>query len=471
MTVFDAIVVLGLEAQPAVGHALGSSHGLTRIIRLSYFEHPSYVPLLRHSFRLWRELEAAAGQRLLTVTGCLNISTPAALAADEPSCFEGALASARQHGLAHEVLGVEAAAARFPALRLPPGTRVLHEPEGGMLAPEAAICAAVARAQALGARVELGCPVERWEAREAAEAESGAAGQQGAAAQSPAGGGGGPAVVHTPRGAFAGRRLVLAAGGWMPALVPELGPLLQVERQVVGWFGVEAGAAAAFAPSRLPVFLLDGEAGYYYGKQIEGGACAPVGSPQHARGLARVVAQPSSAAVAAGALRRRGEVTTADSVDREVHPEDEAALREVRAGGVGGRLARASREGLPVLAGAGTQASAPSLPQCVAAHFPGADGALARASACTFTNTPDGHFLLDLHPRHGNQVVLCSACSGHGFKFAPVIGEVLADLAVAGATPHDISLHRLSPARPGHAALLARFEGGAALAAQPAALA
>lgn len=54
--------VLGLEAQPTAPHSQGSSHGLSRIIRMSYFEHPSYVPLLRESFRLWRELEAASGQ-------------------------------------------------------------------------------------------------------------------------------------------------------------------------------------------------------------------------------------------------------------------------------------------------------------------------------------------------------------------------------------------------------------------------
>ena len=54
--------VLGLEAQPAAPHDQGSSHGLSRIIRLAYFEHPSYVPLLRSSYKLWREAEAESGQ-------------------------------------------------------------------------------------------------------------------------------------------------------------------------------------------------------------------------------------------------------------------------------------------------------------------------------------------------------------------------------------------------------------------------
>jgi len=111
----------------------------------------------------------------------------------------------------------------------------------------------------------------------------------------------------------------------------------------------------------------------------------------------------------------------------------------------------------------------------VARFFPGADGAMKHACVCTFTNTPDSHFIIDAHPRHSQvpppwrrhapprspfphdtplqprlaaQVILCSACSGHGFKFASVIGEVLADLAQTGATRHDISLHRLARFQP-----------------------
>ncbi len=110
----------------------------------------------------------------------------------------------------------------------------------------------------------------------------------------------------------------------------------------------------------------------------------------------------------------------------------------------------------------------------VARFFPGADGEMKHACVCTFTNTPDSHFIIDAHPRHPQvpprgaathrcaalsctvplqprpaaQVILCSACSGHGFKFASVIGEVLADLAQTGATQHDISLHRLARFQP-----------------------
>src|ERR671936_2372560 len=67
--------VLGIERY-ASGHDRGSSHGRTRIIRLGYFEHPSYVPLLRHAYGLWRELERAAGRELLPVTGLAEIRPP-----------------------------------------------------------------------------------------------------------------------------------------------------------------------------------------------------------------------------------------------------------------------------------------------------------------------------------------------------------------------------------------------------------
>src|ERR1700694_3800322 len=59
------------------GHDRGSSHGSTRIIRLEYFEHPSYVPLLRRAYTLWRELETAVGRRLLHVTVIAEIGPPA----------------------------------------------------------------------------------------------------------------------------------------------------------------------------------------------------------------------------------------------------------------------------------------------------------------------------------------------------------------------------------------------------------
>src|SRR3954468_9352643 len=84
--------VLGIEAF-SPGHQLGSSHGESRIIRLAYFEHTDYVPLLRRAYELWAELEREADASLLTLSGGLMIGTP------ESGVVTGALASAQQHGL------------------------------------------------------------------------------------------------------------------------------------------------------------------------------------------------------------------------------------------------------------------------------------------------------------------------------------------------------------------------------------
>jgi sarcosine oxidase len=96
-----------------------------------------------------------------------------------------------------------------------------------------------------------------------------------------------------------------------------------------------------------------------------------------------------------------------DTIDRECHPEDARILQEF-----------------------------------TARHFPDGSGPILSLIACMFTNTADEHFVLDLLP--GNpQVVVASPCSGHGFKFSSVVGEILADLSDSGTTRHDISIHRI----------------------------
>lgn len=89
--------VVGLD-RFAPGHEHGSSHGATQIIRLGYFEHPAYVPLLRRSYKLWNELETSSGCRLLEVTGIAEIGPPTG------SLVAGTLAAAQAHDLRHTVL-------------------------------------------------------------------------------------------------------------------------------------------------------------------------------------------------------------------------------------------------------------------------------------------------------------------------------------------------------------------------------
>ena len=141
--------VLALE-QHELGHGFGSSHGLTRIIRLAYFEDPSYVPLLRRAFALWRELQDGLDEPLLHVTGGLDVGTAGSVV------FEGSLRSCREHDLPHEVLDATALAARFPGWRPAANAMAVYQPDAGFLTPERCIQAYAHRAQSLGADIRSG---------------------------------------------------------------------------------------------------------------------------------------------------------------------------------------------------------------------------------------------------------------------------------------------------------------------------
>jgi sarcosine oxidase len=221
--------VLGLERFD-VPNELGSSHGVTRIIRLAYYEDPSYVPLLRRAYELWRELEAAAGERLLHVTGSLDAGPP------DSFVFAGSLRSCQEHGLEHEVVDAAEIARRFPAYRLPAETVAVLQPEGGFLLPERCIAVHAELARSLGAALSTGERVLEWEP-----------GPEGVR-------------VTTDRGSYEADRLVLAAGAWLGDLA---GVPVVAERQVLAW--LETLRPELFTPERFPVFSLIVEEGRYYG--------------------------------------------------------------------------------------------------------------------------------------------------------------------------------------------------------------
>src|SRR6185503_19266383 len=127
-----------------IPHSMGSSHGVNRIIRLAYYEHPSYVPLLKRAYELWRELERNVGERLLHITGSLDAG-PA-----DSQIVLGSRASCAEHGLPHEELNGAEVNRRFPGYRLPAGHAAILQPEGGYLLSERCIVAHVHVAQALG---------------------------------------------------------------------------------------------------------------------------------------------------------------------------------------------------------------------------------------------------------------------------------------------------------------------------------
>ncbi|MEY9968460.1 sarcosine oxidase [Streptacidiphilus sp. MAP12-16] len=196
--------------------------------------------------------------------------------------------------------------------------------------------------------------------------------------------------VTTSEGVYTADRLVVCPGAWAPQLLTDLGVEFTIERQVMYWFAPDGGVEP-YRPERHPVYIweMDGGAQFYGFPAIDG----PDGG-------AKV------------ALFRGGAACTPETIDRQVRPEE---------------VERISRHLSPRL---------PTLP-----------GRLVKAATCMYTNTADEHFVIATHPAH-QQVTVACGFSGHGFKFVPVVGEILADLAVDGATDHPIALfdpRRLQP--------------------------
>ena len=147
--------VLGIERFD-IPHSHGSSHGSTRIVRLTQPEDPSYVPLARATFENWRELEAATGRDLLTTTGSIHAS-PA-----DADLFADARRSVETHDVDYEVFTGEEVNERFPGYNLPADHRAVYQPDGGFVDCEQAVIAHVEAAHAAGATIRARERVLDW---------------------------------------------------------------------------------------------------------------------------------------------------------------------------------------------------------------------------------------------------------------------------------------------------------------------
>jgi len=188
--------------------------------------------------------------------------------------------------------------------------------------------------------------------------------------------------VQTSNGTQVASKAVFCAGPWNGELLRGLVPL-QCERQVPLWFS--SGGRDSFSPPKMPVFIMEEEKGVFY-----------YGTPDVGHGV-KV------------ARTHGGEISEPDDVRREVTERDIAPVRNF----ITRRMARL-------------------------------DGPPIASTTCIYSNTPDLNFAVGVHPADP-RVVVMSACSGHGFKFASVLGEIAADLVADGKVPFDISF--LSPAR------------------------
>ncbi len=188
--------------------------------------------------------------------------------------------------------------------------------------------------------------------------------------------------VVTTKGTYRAAQMILSAGSWARELLPDLNPPLTIERQTLFWFEPK-NAPEVFYPERCPIHLwqIGGDEGrrFFYG------------FPDLGEGLKI-------------AWHHDGSNVSPDFVSRDVRPDEVESMR--------GLLRR---------------------------YLPQADGRFRSAAVCLYTNTPDEHFWIDRHPAH-SQVIIASPCSGHGFKFASAIGEILSDLATDGKSRFDLGL-------------------------------
>lgn len=231
-------------------HDRGSSHGHSRIIRLAYYEHPDYVPLLRRAWALWAELAELSGETLYTETGLLQVGPP------DGAVVRGVLASAGEHGLDVESLTPEDARRRFPGLRVPEGLAAVYERQAGALAVERCVAAHLALS---GAEVRRG-ELLSWR-------------PEGAGVR-----------VETESGSVSAGALVLAPGPWAPGLIAGL--RLEVRRKGQFWFGPPP--AELTAAGGCPAFLYELPEGVFYGIPAHGGA--GLKAAEHTGG--RLVADP-----------------------------------------------------------------------------------------------------------------------------------------------------------------------------------
>jgi sarcosine oxidase len=276
--------VLGID-QFSPPHALGSSHGDTRITRLAIGEGKQYTPLALRSHQLWRELEKETGTELLTICGGLIISSSAKTSRSHvENFFDNTLAAARKFAIAHEVLDAAEIRRRFPRFNVADDEQGYLERDSGFLRPEACVRAQLMVAERRGAEIHREERVSRFDASANA------------------------VTVTTDKDTYVAGTLIVTAGPWLPGLVdPRLAQHFTVYRQTLFWFDVD-GPVTPYLPERWPVFIweLQGKKQGIYGFPAIDGP----------RGGMKIATEQYEA------------TTTAAAVERAVSDEEKQAMYE-----------------------------------------------------------------------------------------------------------------------------------------------
>ena len=341
--------VVGIERFP-LGHDRGASHDTSRILRHSYHT-PDYVRLTQEAYADWARLERDSDRHLVTTTGGLDLFPPDA--AIRPEEYVDSLTAV---GIAHERLDEREAAARWPQLRLPEGTLVLHQADAAIVPAAVGTATMQLQAARLGADLRAETPVTGLRDT------------------------GGGIEVETAAGVLRVDRVVVCADAWTNQVLASLGVHVPLEVTLEQVTYLRPAQPERFAVGRLPLWIWMDDPSYYgfpcYGEPTIK-AAQDCGGP------------------------------TVDPDHRTTEPD--TAMRD--------RLVDHLRRTLP---GAGEPV---------------------RSLRCQYTLTPDRDFVLAPVPDHPDVVVGMGAA--HGFKFAPTLGRLLADLVLDEPPPVDLTPFRL----------------------------
>jgi sarcosine oxidase len=331
-------------------HERGSSHGDTRIFRRVPHEGPVYVALAAASYEGWRAWNRLAQTQLFWECGGIDAGLP-----DSPMVRAAELLC-RQHDQPFELFGGNGFNHRYPLFRLPAEWQVVYQPTSGVVCPDATRTFLHQLAREAGARL-----VHHTRVLEIVASPH-------------------DVRVITSDEQMVCDVLIIAAGSWLPQLLPEVRRSLSSERRVIAWFSSANFTGKAFQAA--PAFVFDAGGGWY-GMPTPGGQIK-IGHDKHLR----------------------------ETIDPEVQPREPDAQ------------------------------DAALLSGCIQNYFNGVDEAPSAMKSCIYTNTPDRHFLVDRHPDHDN-ILFFSCCSGHGFKYAPVYGEI-AESMLAGRSWPGTELFQLN---------------------------
>lgn len=329
-------------------HALGSSHGYTRLFRVACQEHPGLVDMARKSRDLWKELESVSGEPLLFETGALSVGEPTS------DMVAGTIRAGAESGVAVEQLTREEVQSRFPGYATMSPTEIgAWDPEAGIVDPDAGVRAANDAAVAAGAQTFFDARVTDIELLDD-----------------------GVAVTVAGR-TWAARQVIVTAGAWLGKLVPGLP--VEAWRTPMQWFESKKGPNdPEFMLENFPAFM----------RRVKPG----VSIWGHGSALGEPVK------IGLGLDDGAFDSTDPDECDRGINP--------ARDWGV--------------------------LSEAIAALFPGLNPMPVQSRPCMVTMSPDGQFLIG-RPDNDPRLLIGGGCSGHGFKHATGIGELLAQLATGEA--------------------------------------